>query len=212
MFDPISAGISAVAGIGQMVAGKSQKNKAEKMMPDLFDANQVDLFNDIERKRKGYYNGSAVQSALLKARETTSALKEGIVASAGSDSGSALTALSRASKNASAGFNDVLGTAEQRGQFFTTASMQLANRIENRKIQLSLYERSKMLGNAEELIGGATDNLLGGAAGLSGLAAPAIAKKMQALFDNPGEEAVEGEEAGLGDFDTFDATSGSVSV
>lgn len=143
----IGAGAGALLGGGtaaaQSIQAKKAKEKADGLMPSLYDPMQLAMLAEIQQKRKSLLSGSAYAGQMNAIDQSTAGTNRAIVQAMGGDVGGALQGLLQAQSGAARAKNQVLGQAGQQEQFYTTLGADFANQVSNRALQLQMAGMSQ---------------------------------------------------------------------
>lgn len=142
---PYGAIIGAAGGA--LVSGLAQSKKGDT--PSYSDPMQTARLSRLERTIKQLSTGTdpLTQFNINETNRANQVAQRNIAKVTGGDVGGTLSAFRRAQKSTETNINRNVAEAAQRIPFFENASGMLANRIEDRKLQLQLLDRAQA--NAE---------------------------------------------------------------
>jgi hypothetical protein len=183
------------AGILQNLQAMKLKNKAESAMPGFVDPNQSAFLAELAQKRKSIDTGSDVVAPINAIDATNAGTNEAIVRSTGGDVGGTIQALLQSQGMANQAKNNALAQSQQRQAQYTQMYGALANRVEDRKLQLEMYRSQQARAEWAKMRQKANQNMMAGlgraaqqdssqqgdAVGGSGAAAPTSAVDLSVL-------------------------------
>ena len=149
------------------------------MIPGLEDPGQTARLLEVDRISKNIQAGTdvATQQALTKGQETVAATQSRLSRVTGGNVGATVDALLKAQRAGGAAANQAIAQGQTRLPFFMNLGQQIANRAEQRKLELQLLERAQLSAEAAQaqkeqkvnlgasLVSGAGQDLLGDAPG-----------------------------------------------
>ena len=168
---------SAVGGLGSMASGVMKKRKAEDLMPSEQDASQVSALEDAKRKLKQMESGTdaTTQAAIQESEQLTAGTQGDILKATGGNIGGTVDALLKAQRIGGRNNNKALANAGQRASGFQSMVERMANRIEQRKIDIQKTKSSQAYAEAAEAIQTGSQNATAGALSAVGAEIPGLA-------------------------------------
>lgn len=144
----IGAGVGALGGaiFGGVKANKEQKEREKGLqVPGYEDPNQTARMLEVDRIAKNIQAGTdpATERALASGAETTAATQNRLARLTGGATGATVDALTKAQRAGQAAANQTVTQAQSRLPFFMNLGQQIANRAEQRKLELQLLERAQ---------------------------------------------------------------------
>lgn len=153
---PIGAAAGALVGgtDGGMKSKKAQdeRDKAQGFMPAYQDPTQVQRLAEIDQIAKNIQAGtdSATQTGLGQIQNQTAQTQSRLVRITGGNIGATVDALLKAQRAGGESANQAIGQAQQRLPFFKGLGQDLANRIEQRNLDLKLLNRDQYMAEAAQ--------------------------------------------------------------
>jgi len=144
----IGAGAGAlIGGIAGGAGAKKTADEREKglQLPGLEDPTQTSRRLEVERIAKNIQAGtdSATQTALNEGKGTTAAAQSRISRVTGGNSGATVDALLKSQRAGQSAANQSIAQGQTRLPFFMNLGQQIANRQEQRKLELDLLGRAQ---------------------------------------------------------------------
>ena len=140
----VGGGIGAIAG--GLKANKSEKEReAGLRLPNEEDPTQTSRLLEIDRMAKNIQSGtdSATQTALNKVGQTTAGTQARLSRVTGGNTGGTVDALLKAQRAGGDASNQAVAQGQARLPFFMNLGQQLANRQEQRALELNLLGRAQ---------------------------------------------------------------------
>ena len=143
----ISAGIQLGGGIMSLVKGNKQAREASALKQQrdaalaaipLEDPRQVQILEEVRRRRRAFETGTAFESQLRNLRSAQTGTQQNILRAAGGAGGAAIGGLSRTQLAVGRGISDIGRTSMQAQLSLTDRIAQQSNLITKRKDQLQL--------------------------------------------------------------------------
>ena len=140
--------IGAIAGGGKAKKQEDERKKALQL-PGQEDPAQAARLLEIDRIAKNIQSGTdaGTQQAIQQGQETTAATQSRLARNTGGNIGATTDALIKAQRAGGDAANQAISQGQTRLPFFMSLGQQLANRGEQRALELSLLNRAQ--GSAE---------------------------------------------------------------
>lgn len=144
----IGAGVGAITG-GLKAKKSEEERKKALQLPGQEDPGQTARLLEIDRIAKNIQSGTdaGTQQAIQQGQETTAATQGRLARNTGGNIGATTDALIKAQKAGGQAANQAISQGQTRLPFFMSLGQQIANRAEQRKLELQLLGRSQ--GSAE---------------------------------------------------------------
>ena len=178
----------AIGGLGDSIAAKAKKKKAEGMLPEMVDPMEANRYNELKLREKQLMTGTAFQTALGENRKTQAATIAGVNQASGGAGGAAIAAMLRADALAGRTNNETLGKGLEQNNFLSQEMSALATRIAQRKFALQKQKYQQGMYDAAAAQGEAN----------SDLKAQAARTNYKAITDMLGKKGDRGEDGGGG--------------
>lgn len=156
---------SAVGGLGSLASGVLKKKKAESLMPPEQDAAQVSALEDAKRKLKQLESGTDAntQAAIQESEQLTAGTQGDILKATGGNIGGTVDALLKAQRIGGRNNNKALAGASKRASGFQGVVERMANRIEQRKLDIQSTKSRQAYAESAEAIQTGSQNAVAGA-------------------------------------------------
>lgn len=145
---------------GSLLGSVIQGGKAQQAAPPLEDPRQRQFLDELNRRRRAFETGSAMQPERRALSQQQSALARGISRASLGSSGAAISGLSRLQRTTGAALNDIFARARQQQNFMTQMSLDLTNRMAQRKLDLQNLQQSRALAQSNRMQREGTSSLL----------------------------------------------------
>lgn len=156
-FGSVVPGIgNAVGAVGGAIAGgiagganankaKKKQEEAQAYIPSYADPVQAQRLAEIDRIAQNIQSGTdaATQTAINQGAETTAATQNRLARVTGGNVGATVDALLKAQRAGGEAANTAIAQGQSRLPFFKDLGQQLANRIEQRALELGLLNRAQ---------------------------------------------------------------------
>lgn len=148
-FGPVGAGIGAViggiSGGANAVGAKKKQEQAQAYIPNYTDPVQAQRLAEIDRIAQNIQSGTdaATQTAINQGAETTAATQNRLARVTGGNTGATVDALLKAQRAGGEAANTAIAQGQSRLPFFKDLGQQLANRVEQRALELRLLNRAQ---------------------------------------------------------------------
>jgi len=144
----IGAGVGAVVGgaAGGIKAKKDQdRREAGLGLPALEDPTQTARMLEVDRIAKNIQAGTdpATERALASGADTTAATQNRLARLTGGASGATVDAMLKSQRAGQTAANQAVAQGQSRLPFFMNLGQQIANRAEQRKLELELLDRAQ---------------------------------------------------------------------
>lgn len=149
----------AIGGIGDSIAAKAKKKKAEGMLPETVDPMEANRYNDLKLREKQLMTGTVFQTALGENRKAQAATIAGVNQVSGGAGGAAIAAMLRADAAAGRTNNETLGKGLEQNNFLSQEMSALATRIAQRKFALQKQKYQQGMYDATAAQGEANSDL-----------------------------------------------------
>lgn len=149
----------AIGGMGDSIAAKAKKKKAEGMLPETVDPMEANRYNDLKLREKQLMNGTTFQTALGENRKAQAATIAGVNQASGGAGGAAIAAMLRADAAAGRTNNETLGKGLEENNFLSQEMSSLATRIAQRKFALQKQKYQQAMYDAAAAQGEANSDL-----------------------------------------------------
>ena len=133
---------------GSLVGAAVSNRQAEKAAPPLEDPEQRAQLEEINRRRRAFATGSAFQTERRALGQQQSALSRGIARASRGSTGATLSALARVQRGAGGALNQVFAGARQQQSMLDRMSLDLTNRMAQRRLDLQNLQQSRALAQA----------------------------------------------------------------
>lgn len=179
--------IGGISGGMKSKKAQEQKETAQGFVPGYQDPTQVQRLAEIDQISKNLQSGtdSATQTALGQIQGQTAQTQSRLARVTGGNIGATVDALLKAQRAGGESANQAIAQGQSRLPFFKGLGQDLANRIEQRKLDLSLLNRDQAYAEAAQA---QKENVINRNAALaSGLGVNELgdaASRIQGLFNN----------------------------
>jgi hypothetical protein len=150
-------------GVDALIAGKKAEEKADIPM---YDPQQLLLLDEINRKRKELEMGlgSQTQTGLREVGQAGEGARASLIRASAGNAGATIDALLRSQKLQNAGANQVLAQGQQQIPYFTGLGESLQEKISQRALDLSMFDRVDQAAKHAQFGKDALGNLFAGQA------------------------------------------------
>ncbi len=155
---------TALGGL-QALTGAAKKGQAQKQLPGLEDPEMRAFLNDIQRKRKQLRTGVGLEPVARELRAQQAGTQRAILRRSGGAGGAAIAGLAKAQRATQGAFTEAASRATQQENFLTQVAGQTISDIAQRRLELTLLQRSQGLAESAQLKSEGLSNVLAGVAG-----------------------------------------------
>lgn len=161
--------VSAVGSAIQLSqASKKKKEAAALPLPEQ-DYMQTKMLEDIERMRKSYETGLAMQPQQDVINLAGATAMKNVAKLTGGDVGAAISAMSNVNRGTGRTRNELFGQMSMQQLNLLNMYQDLQNRISQRKLGIQSWKKGQAMTEAAQMQQTGLQNLYGGLASMSGL-------------------------------------------
>lgn len=138
-------GVAATAGLEGLgnIAATKAKNQATGLIPPEQDPAMATYLNQIDRQKRTFETGSAYAAQMRELKNQQSATQQGIVKTAGGNSGAAISGLSRAQQNTGDTYGKIVAQGTQRQDEYQQMYGNMLQDISNRRLGIQMMKYSQ---------------------------------------------------------------------